>query len=70
MLFISKHFLFSRYNNKIFFLYFSLSKLSHLQELDMSWNTLNTESISVFGDMKSLIKLNISLCGLGELPQM
>ena len=53
----------------MFFL-FSLSKLSQLKELDMSCNDeLKAESISVIGDMTSLIKLNISRCKLRELPQ-
>ena len=49
-------------------LLFSLSKLSQLQDLDMSHNKLETESISVIGDMTSLIKLSLSSCGLREVP--
>ena len=57
-------------------LLFSLSKLTQLQELDLSHNSFFTSStdfssgsISVIGDMTSLIKLNLSGCKLRELPQ-
>ena len=48
---------------------FSFSKLTQLQELDVSSNELKAESISMIGDMTSLIELNLRLCGLVELPQ-
>ena len=50
-------------------LLFSLSKLDQLQDLDVSWNELKAESISVIGDMTSLNQLNLRECGLRELPQ-
>ena len=61
-------------------LLFSLSKLTQLQELDIGSvkvndgyffysNDFSSESISVIGEMTSLIKLNLSRCKLRELPQ-
>ena len=62
---------------KCFILLFSLSKLTQLQELDLSndpfssssINNFSSGSISVIGDMTSLIKLDLSSYGLTELPQ-
>ena len=61
---------------KYFILSFSFSKLTQLQELYLgndygscSSNDFSSGSISVIGDMTSLIKLNLSDCGLRELPQ-
>ena len=67
-LYADKLYLYSRYYNNIFLL-FSLSKLTQLQDLNMSFNELKVESISVIGDMTSLIKLYLACCGLGEVPQ-
>ena len=57
-------------------LLFSLSKLTQLQELDLSGkphssynNDFSSGSISVIGEMTSLIKLNLNGCRLRELPQ-
>ena len=58
----------------------SLSKLTQLQELDIGSvkvndgyffysNDFSSGSISVIGEMTSLIKLNLSRCELRELPQ-
>ena len=66
----SKYFImFISYIQSYDVLLFSLSKLSKLKELNMSKNELKAESISVIGDMTSLIKLNLRSCGLSELPQ-
>ena len=62
---------------KRFILLFSLSKLTQLQELDLSntpgaishRNDFSKTGISVIGEMTSLIKLKLSDCGLRELPQ-
>ena len=50
-------------------LLFSLSKLTQLQEMNLFCNELEAESISVIGDLTSLIKLDLSECKLRELPQ-
>ena len=55
---------------------FSLFKLTQLQELDLgnklhssSGNDFDRGSISVIGEMTSLVKLNLKSCRLKELPQ-
>ena len=53
----------------MFFSECSLSKLSQLQELDIGYNVVKAESISVIGEMTSLTKLDLCSCGLRELPQ-
>ena len=52
-----------------FILLFSLSKLTQLQDLDISCNQLKLESFSVIRDMRSLTKLNLSGCELREVPK-
>ena len=66
----SKYFItFISYIQSYDVLLFSLSKLSQLQDFDVGMNELKAKSISVIGEMTSLIKLNLRSCGLSEVPQ-
>ena len=46
----------------------SLKKLTQLEELNLSGHRLDTESISVIGDMVSLRILHLENCQLEGLP--
>ena len=46
----------------------SLKKLTQLEELNLSGHRLDTESISVIGDIVSLRILNLRECKLEGLP--
>ena len=46
----------------------SLKKLTQLEDLNLSGHRLDTESISVIGDMVSLRILNLRKCKLEGLP--
>ena len=57
-----------------YILFFSLSKLRQLQDLDLHFNELTAETITVIGEMTSLRKLNVRsspyfLCLLHGLPR-
>ena len=46
----------------------NLSKLTQLETLNLDSHILDTESISVIGDMVSLKELCLKSCGLNDLP--
>ena len=48
--------------------YYSLQSLSQLTVLDISWNDLKKVP-SVVGEISTLKELNLSYCGLEDVPQ-
>jgi len=55
-------------NFYIIFLYYSLSQLTQLEELNIGYNTLNTLP-DVVSSLTSLKQLNMNRCGISSLPE-
>ena len=50
------------------YLNYSMCSLTHLEELDLSWNVELTTLPDRVGDLKSLRKLNVGRCNIFQLP--